>query len=107
MLPPMVPALRIWSLAKWSQASTSTGRCWRTSGCSMISVIVASAPMRISLPSSVIPVSWGMWRMFIKVWRNLMRPAWLCGVRSVPPARMVTLPPLRRSTAWSRLVGAK
>jgi len=60
MLPPSVPALRIWSLAKWSQASTSTGRCCRTSGCSMISVIVASVPMRISLPSSVMPDSCGM-----------------------------------------------
>jgi hypothetical protein len=67
----------------------------------------ASAPMRISLPSSVMPVSCGMWRMFISVCLNLMRPAWLCGVRSVPPASIVTLPPLRHSTAWSRLVGAK
>ena len=32
-LPPSVAALRIWSLAKWSAASLSSGACCRTSGC--------------------------------------------------------------------------
>jgi len=107
-LPPIVPALRIWSLAKWSQASTSTGRCLRTSGSFMICVIVASAPMRIASPSRAMPFSASMRRMFSSVAPIRLRPIRACTIRSVPPARIVASSESRSaSSASCSVAGAR
>jgi len=85
MLPPRVPMLRMGGDPSVATALASTGRCFRTPGCSRISVSDVHAPIWNPCASSRMPVSSGIRSRQISEracsWRARSFTS-----RSVPPA---------------------